>query len=235
MPTPSKSMKIDRKSLREPDEFQTLTTQAASWATQNQNLLWGVGIGFAVIALVGLGFGWYRARQSEAGAVRFQAAHAEFIEQKYPAAAESFAGLGRDYGSTPFGRLAQLYRGHSLLRGGDGAGAATAYGEYLAGSPETEYLRQEALAGLGAARESTGDTSGAVDAYTQAAEIVGPFRQDVRLAMARIAEASGKPDDAKKIYVTLLQESPNPTVRALLETKIPAEVAAANAATGAAQ
>ncbi len=232
MPPPSQRIKIDRKSLREPDEFQTLSTQAASWATQNQNLLWGVGIGLAAIALIGLGIGWYRARQAEAGAVRFQAAHAEFLEQKYQAAAESFAGLGRDYGSTPFGRLSQLYRGHSLLRGGDAAGAATAYGEYLASSPETEYLRQEALTGLGAAREATGDTNGAVDAYTQAAEISGPFRQDARLAMARLAETSGKPDEAKKIYMTLLQENPTPAVRALLETKIPSEVAAAGAAAG---
>ena len=134
---PSQRIKIDRKSLREPDEFQTLTTQAAAWATQHQNTLWGVGIALVAIALIGLGIGWYRARQAEAAAVRFQSAHAEFLDGKYPAAAESFAGLGRDYGSTPFGRLAQLYRGHALLRGGDAAGAATAYGEYLAGSPET--------------------------------------------------------------------------------------------------
>lgn len=235
MTTPSQRIKIDRKSLREPDEFQTLTTQAASWARQNQTLVWGIGIGLVAVALLGLGVGWYRARQAEAAAVRFQSAHADFVAAKYPAAAESFAGLGREYPSTPFGRLAQLYRGHALLRGADAAGAATAYGEYLAGSPETEYLRQEALAGLGAARETTGDQAGAADAYTQAAEIDGPFRQDVRLALARIAEAQGKADDAKKIYVTLLQESPGPALRALLETKIPAEVAAAGAASGSPQ
>jgi hypothetical protein len=230
MAPPSQRVKIDRKSLREPDEFQTLTTHAATWARQNQGLAWGLGIGVLAIAVLALGIGWYRSRNAEAAAVRFQSAHAEFLDGKFPAAAESFAGLGRDYGSTPFGRLAQLYRGHALLRGGDGAGAATAYGEYLAGSPQTQYLRQEALAGLGAAREATGDQTGAVEAYTQAAEIDGPFKQDVRLAMARIAEASGKPDDAKKIYVALLQEGPTPQLRAFLETKIPAEVAAAGAA-----
>ncbi len=230
MPPPPQRIKIDRKSLREPDEFQTLTTQAAAWAGTNQTLVWSLGVGLVVVAGLGLGFGWYRARQAEAGAVRFQSAHAEFIGEKYKEAADAFAGLGADYGSTPFGRLAQLYRGHSLLRGNDATGAATAYGEYLASSPETEYLRQEALAGLAAARESSGDTAGAVQAYTDAAAIDGPFKQEVRLAMARIAEASGKPDDAKAIYLTLLKENPDPQLKAILESKIPADVAAANAA-----
>lgn len=231
MPPPSQRIKIDRKSLRQPDEFQTITTQAATWARDNQRAVWAAGIALLAIAVLGLVFGWYRARQAEASAIRFQSAHSEFADGKFAEAADAFAGLGRDYGSTPFGRLAQLYRGHALLRANDAPGAATAYGEYLAGSPATEYLRQEALAGLGAAREATGDTAGAVDAYTQAAAIEGPFRQDVRLAMARIAEASGKTDEAKQIYATLLREDPSPTLRALLESKIPAEAAAAAAGT----
>jgi predicted negative regulator of RcsB-dependent stress response len=230
MPPPSQRIKIDRKSLREPDEFQTLTTQAANWASTNQTLVWSLGAALLIVAGLGLGFGWYRARQADAAAVRFQSAHAEFIGAKYKEAADAFAGLRTDYGSTPFGRLAELYRGHSLLRGNDAAGAATAYGEYLASSPETQYLRQEALAGLASARESSGDTAGAVQAYTDAAAIDGPFKQEVRLAMARIAEASGKPEDARAIYRTLLKDNPDPQLKALLESKIPADVVAADAA-----
>src|SRR5262249_19273617 len=109
------------------------------------------------------------------------------------------------------------------------AGAAAAYSEYLAHAPGTEYLRQEALQGLGQAREVTGDTKGAQDAYEQAAAIDGPFRTDARIAVARLYEAAGQNDTARDVYLAILKEWPTGSVRALLEAKIPADVAALSA------
>lgn len=226
----SERVKIDRKSLRQPDEFQTLTTQAADWAQQHQSALIATAVALLVIALAAGGVAWWRARQAEAASIRFRAAHQAFEAARYPEAIASFASLGADYGSTPFGRLAALYRGHALARSGDAAGAATAYGEYLAAGPETEYLRQEALASLGRAREASGDAAAAREAFDEAAAMSGPFKIEAQLGQARLAEAAGDPERARTIYAAMLADAPAGPLRAFLEAKAPvapAPVAAA--------
>ena len=155
-------------------------TQAAVWAREHQPIVVG-----AVAAVA-------RHRRSSCSSCRERrAARAElrvrrlpgrrtdvFQGGKYPEAAAGFAPSLRSCPGTPFGRLARLYRGHALARQGDAAAAAVAYGEYLAIDPETAYLRQEALVGLGRAKEVAGDATGALEAYTQAAALEGPFRTD---------------------------------------------------------
>jgi hypothetical protein len=231
----SERVKIDRKSLRQPDEFQTLTTQAADWAQKHQSALIAAGVALLVLALAAGGVVWWRARQAEAASIRFRAAHQAFEGARFEEAAASFATLGADYGSTPYGRLASLYRGHALARSGDAAGAATAYGEYLAAGPETEYLRQEALASLGRARETAGDAGAAREAFDEAAAMPGPFRIEAQLGQARLAEAAGDPERARTIYATMLADAPAGPLRTFLEAKAPAAaVAPAPAPTAAA-
>lgn len=223
-------VKIDRKSLRDPDEFQILTGQATAWVRANQTLVYGVVGALFAVTIIGLLAGWYRGRQARAAAVRFESAHLEYEGAKYAEAAESFASLERDYGSTPFGRLAGLYRAHALARRGDPA-AVTAYTEYLAGSPETDYLRQEALLGLARAAEAAGDTAKARATFAEAADVPGPFRIDARLGVARLAEAAGERDKAREIYTALLAEAEAGTpLRTFLESRVPAGDAAAPAA-----
>lgn len=218
----SERVKIDRKALKQPDEFQTLTTQAAAWAEQHQTTLIAVAIGLVVLALAAGGIGWWRARQAEAASIRFRAAHQAFEASRWTEAADGFASVRADYASTAYGRLAPLYRGHALARAGDAAGAATAYGEYLAAGPETEYLRQEALASLGRAREATGDAAGAREAFDEAAGMPGPFRVEARLGQARLAEAAGDAERARQIYGEMLAEAPAGPLRTFLEAKVPA-------------
>lgn len=227
-------VKIDRKSLRQPDEFQTLTTQAAEWAQRHQTTLVAAGVALVVIALAAGGIAWWRGRQAEAASIRFRSAHQAFQASRWPEAAEGFASVAADYGSTPYGELATLYRGHALARSGDAAGAAAAYGEYLAAGPETEYLRQEALASLGRAREASGDTAGAREAYDEAAATPGPFRIEARLGLARMAEAAGDTERARTIYTEMLADAPAGPLRAFLEAKAPAVAAPATAPAAAA-
>jgi tetratricopeptide (TPR) repeat protein len=228
MARPAARVKINRKALREPDEFQTLTQQAGEWARGHRNLLMGVGAAVLGITAVALGIGWYRSHQVAAAGTQFQAALNDFEGARFAPAVEEFTAVGRDYPGTSFGRLSTLYRGHALARQGDAAGAATAYTEYLASSPATDYLRQEALTGLGAVNEAAGDKAGALDVYGQAATIDGPFRIQAQLATARLHELAGEPDKAREVYLAILKESPGGYVRAILETKIPADVAASH-------
>ncbi len=222
----AKGGKLNRKALRQPDEFQTLTTQAAAWAVANHRLLIGVGIALVLIALVAVVAGRFRAAQRTAAAAEFRTARAAFAASKHAEAAQSFAALATAYPNTPFGRLAHLYRGHALMRTGDAAGAAAAYEEFLATGP-AEYLRQEALAGLAHAKEAAGDVGGARDAFARAGDLAGPFRTDALVNVARLAESQGDAAAARSIYEGLLKDGADGDLKALLEAKVPGAAAAA--------
>lgn len=228
MPQHAKRIKIRRKALRQPDEFETLTARAIEWAELNQSLVIGVVAAILVVALAGFFFGRYRSGRVEQAAVAFQQAHETFqAGNKFPEAANAFAAVAQDYGSTSYGPLAVLYRAHALARQPDAPAAATAYTEFLATSPDPPYLRQQALVGLAHAKEMAGDSAAALDAFTQAGAIEGAYRTDALLGAARLQQATGHPDVARDIYSRLLQENPDPELRTFLTSKVPAPAAAA--------
>ena len=201
----AKHYKLTRKELRDPDEFQVRTGQAVDWLRANQSAVVGAVSAILALAAVVLGVNWFSARQAETAATRLQAAQVMFESKKFAESATEFATIGSEYPSTPAGRLASLYRARALAAQPDPAAAATAYSEYLAGTPATDYLRQEALLGLGRAREAQNDGAGAMDAYRQAAEVVGPFRTQAQLALARLEDAAGNGDKARALYVEILK------------------------------
>jgi tetratricopeptide (TPR) repeat protein len=221
MAEPVKRLKLRRKDIRQPDEFVTVTSRVATWAREHRSLVAGIALGLVVVALVALLIGRTRAVRNEAAAAAFRSAHRTFEAGSYADAAEAFAALGREYPRTPFGRLAGLYRARALARQGDHAAAATAYGEYLAGSPQAPYLRQQALVGLAEAREASGDAAGALDAYTEAGALEGPLRPDALMAAARLQEAAGQGAEARALYTRLLAEGPGPDLRAVIRAKVP--------------
>src|SRR5256885_484026 len=96
---------------------------------------------------------------------------------------------------------------------GDQAAAATAYGEYVASAADFDYLRQEALVGLARAKEASGDTAGALDAYTQAGALPGPYRDDALLSAARLEQAAGHADLAQAIYAGLVKDAADPETK----------------------
>lgn len=223
MPQHVKRIKIDRKALRQPDEFQTLSTQAGTWVREHQTLALAALAAVAVLIVVAALVSRVRASRTQAAAVDFRAAHEMFEAGKYPEAAKAFGDLADAYASTPFGTLGTLYRGHALLRQGDGTAAVGAYQNFLASAVVSPDLRQEALMGLATAREKTGDTAGAREAYAQAAEGPGPFRTDALLAGARLDEAQGRTAEAHATYEQLLKGDVDPELRALLSTKVAAD------------
>ena len=221
MPQHAKRLKVRRKDLRKPDEFETLTGQAVDWADANRSLVGAIAIGILVIAAIAIGVARWRASRDAAASADFQAAHARFAASAFDEAANGFEQVASDYPRAPFGRLARLYRAHALAQKGDAAAAATAYTEYLASSPPADYLRQEALTGLGHAQEGSGDTKGALESFTQAGAIAGPFHNDALLAAARLHEAAGENDKAREIYASLLPNANDPEFKAFLQSKVP--------------
>jgi tetratricopeptide (TPR) repeat protein len=221
MPQHAKRVRISRKALREPDEFQTLTTRAGIWIQAHQALALGVtGVLVAVLAVV-VGVGWYRNARAATAAARFQEGRTLFETGKAGEAAVVFAEVTDHYGNTPFGRIAGLYRAYALAKQDDAAGAATAYGEYLASGPPADYLRQAALNGLGHAKEASGDTAGAIQAYTEAGGLAGPYQTDALLAAARLHEAAGALEQSRALYAEVLKLDPSPEVKTLVQAKLP--------------
>jgi hypothetical protein len=218
--------RLRRKDLRGPDEFITATSQATAWANEHRSLL--VAVGVVIVVLAGAAIGWTRWTASKVAAASrdFRAARLTFEAAKFAEAAPQFAALTDAYPETTFGRLAILYRGHSLARQGDNAGAVAAYEEFLASGSSVDYLKQEALVALGHARENTGDAAGALTAYTQAADIDGPSRTEARIGAARLEEAAGHADKAQAFYAAAAEDVADGPIRDFVTSKLPAKAAA---------
>jgi tetratricopeptide (TPR) repeat protein len=216
-------VKMSRRELRQPDEFQAFTTQAVAWVQANQSaVVGGLSAVGAVLALV-IGMGWYSSHQADTASARLDAAQSLYRGRKFADAATEFQAVAAAYPRTPAGRVAALYRGHALLQQPDAQGAVTAYTEYLAASPPADYLRQEALTDLGRAQEATGDTSAALDAYRQAAEIAGPFATQAKLAQARLQDAAGNAAAATALYTELAKSAGlDPDTRQRIAARLPA-------------
>jgi predicted negative regulator of RcsB-dependent stress response len=221
MPESAKRVRIRRKDLRGPDEFETLTGVTLAWAQSHQTALIVAGVAVLAIAVGVLLVGRSRSIRNREAAGQFRQAQVQLESGSAAAAATEFEALAQNASGTPFGRLAGLYRGHALLEQGDAAGAATAYTQYLSTASAPDYLRQQALLGLGRAKELAGDASGAHDAYLEAEKLEGPARSEASLGVARMLETQGKTDEARAIYARLVKESPEGWLKAFAEAKAP--------------
>jgi hypothetical protein len=228
MATQAHRTKIHRKDLRGPDEFVTWTTRITAWARSHMNLvLSAVGVLIVVVVVAVIVTRSAAARDAAAGR-DFRSAYALFTKEKFGEAAVGFDVVAEQYPSTAFGRLALLYHAHALARKGDSAAAITAYQEYLAQGGQADYLRQQALVGVGHLQEAAGAAPAALEAYRDAAGLDGPLRTDARLGEARLEEAAGNGEKARAIYAELLKDVEDVDLRAFLETKVPRSDAAAD-------
>ena len=214
--------KMDRKSLRQPDEFVTTVGRAGTWFRQHQQTA-AIAVGGVLVVLVVFGiFAWNAARQRNQAAARFHEAYTEFRNERWGDASRSFAEVAEIHAGSPFGRLAKLYQGHALARQEDPSAAQGAYRAYLESSPGTEYLHQIALVDLADAQERAGDTAAARATYAEAASLPGPFRRTARLAEARLALAAGDTEAARAVYREELERGADGPLRAFLESRLPA-------------
>ena len=221
MPDTAKRVKIRRKDLRGPDEFETLTGETVVWAQRHQTPLIVGGVALLVVVVGALLVGRSRSIRNEEAAGQFRQAQAQLENGNAATAATQFEAIEQSESGTPFGRLAGLFRGHALLRQGDGAGAASAYTQYLSTASAPDYLRQQALIGLGRAKETANDPSGAYDAYVQAEKLDGPATAEASLGAARMLETQGQADQARGIYVRLAKDAPEGWIKSYARSKVP--------------
>jgi len=217
----AKRVKIRRKDLRGPDEFETLTGETFVWAQQHQTTLVVAGVALLAIAVGLILVSRSRASRLQEADLQFQQAQAQLERGSAATAATLFESVEQNASGTSYGRLAGLYRGHALLKQGDGAAASTAYTQYLSTASAPDYLRQQALIGLGRAKELTNDLSGAQDAYLQAEKTDGPATAEASLGVARMLEAQGQADQARAIYARLATDAPEGWIKSYAAAKAP--------------
>src|SRR2546427_10655582 len=87
MPRHARRLKIRRKDLRKPDEFETLTGQAVAWADEHPPVGYAVLAGAVVVLAGSLAIGRWRASRNHAPAGAFRSPPARLDEGQVPDAA----------------------------------------------------------------------------------------------------------------------------------------------------
>jgi tetratricopeptide (TPR) repeat protein len=209
---------ITRKDMREPDRFQVVASQAASWlaARKKKAMLVG-GVAVAVILIVGVVAAVQTSRADAAGSATASLlatvaapviAKPETVstQKSFPTeeakqravVAEADAVVGA-HGGNPAVGLAVLVKADALyaLKEWDKAGAE--YERYLAVASGDDSLRFAALNGLGLVAEAKGDPAGAAKAYERMAQQAPRYSDRADIERARVLATAGKTDEARQI------------------------------------
>jgi predicted negative regulator of RcsB-dependent stress response len=205
MPTPH--YKLDRKELKQPDDFITFLDQAGEFIVNN---LVRVIIGALVlIALVVVFYvvSFYQDHQRRLASDRFYDAATALNHQDYKTAEQGFSGLASDNPRQSLGQLARLYLATTYMAENKDKEARTALGEYLNGDDQPLY-RNLALMELGAADENLNDFKAAHDAYAQAADIEGPGKDRAQIGVARTLIKQGDTKAGIEAYRQFLTDNP---------------------------
>jgi tetratricopeptide (TPR) repeat protein len=214
----SKSAELSRKDIKQPDQFQAVAGEAASWLTGHRRQSLVIGGALTVVVLVALAVTGYRERRSAGAAALlseiYRTAGGELSAVPLPGVPGPFFPsdtarqkavvlaadkLLADYPGSTQAALAVLARGDALLRLGEFDAAAAAYQAFLAATGRTDSFRFSALEGLALAAEGKGDVAGALAGWARVAAEAPAQADRADLERARLLAASGKVDEAKAL------------------------------------
>ncbi len=209
---------ITRKEMKEPDRFQQVATQAASWiaARRRQVIAAGVSV-IGALAIAAILSAVQASRVARAGAAAsdlLAAVGGEISAVPLPgvpgpfypsddarqravvAAADQ---LVAKYPRTSAAALALLAKGDAHLRLHEWDAAKAAYEKFLASADRKDSLRFGALEGIGIAEEAKGELATAGQGYERLSREAPAFADRADLDRARVLAAAGRPDEARKI------------------------------------
>lgn len=198
---------LNRKALRQPDEFVTFIDQAGDWIVNNlvRVIIAAIAAVIIIVAIVGIRF--YIDGRERTAAAKYYQALATLDSHDYKAAAQQFQTLAAGYPHTSPGRLAQFYVGNALLAENQNAAARDAFQRYLDGE-DRPIFREMALMQLGVANENLGNFSAARQDYLQAAALNGPEKGRAERNAARVMLREGDKAGAIAAYREFLRENP---------------------------
>ena len=198
--------RILRKDIRQPDRFMVLTGQMLEWFKAYRTQLIGVGVTVVAVAVVVVGWQYYRGYQRDLAFQEYNKALGEYREGSYEAALESFRNL-KGRGEAPYDAIANLYIANSYIALDQPANAVETLGSDAAAGQDG-FLDQVALVTLGLAQEMNGSCEEAVRTLSRALEQKGPMREEAMLGKARCNTALGKTQEAVDGYKAYLEEFP---------------------------
>jgi len=217
---------LTRKEMKGPDKFQVAASEAASWmATRQKQIVGGVVVALAVVAIV-IGIqSWRDGQKTKAGADLYRAidtatAQVSAVplpnaegptfktdEEKEKAALAEAEKVRQRHGGTRAALTATLVEGDAQLALKDWDKAAATYQRYLDGAPADDSLRFGAFDGLARAQEGKGDLDAAAKTWEKAGGIAF-FKDRAALERARVLGKAGKVDDARRALEGVSKESP---------------------------
>jgi predicted negative regulator of RcsB-dependent stress response len=215
---PTTHYKLDRKELKQPDEFVTFIDKAGQFAARNLLRLIIGAVAVVAAAAIFYGFTLYQDHQRSMAADRFYDALSALNKQDYTAAEQGFSSLAADNPKQSLGHLAQLYLASTYVAEKKVTAARAALQAYLGGSDQPLY-HSLALMQLGATDEDLGDFKAAHDAYAQAADSAGPVKARAQVGVARTLIKEGNTKDGIEAYRQFLTDNPySPMRNQVIET-----------------
>ncbi len=217
----SKSAELSRKEIKQPDQFQAVAGEAASWLTGHRRTAVIAGAVLAVVLIAAVAVSAYRERRAAGAAALlsevYRTAGGEISAVPLPGLPGPFFASDADrqkavaqaaekvlagYPGTTQAALAALAKGDAHLRLGEFDAALAAYQVYLSTAKRNDSFRFSALEGLALAAEGKGDAAGALAGWVRfGAEVPGQSdRAD--LERARLLASSGKVDEARALLAS---------------------------------
>ncbi|HVN29523.1 MAG TPA: tetratricopeptide repeat protein [Candidatus Binataceae bacterium] len=207
MATTRTTHRINRKELRQPDEFQTFIANAEDFLVKN---LTQVLVSASIVLVAGalaVGIYYYEIHQDNLAGDAFYNAIAELNNKNYGQAATDFQKLADNYSNREVGRLARFYLGSAYFQDGQLDKARDALIAY-APDAKDDLFASMAYDDLGVIYEKQGDLKKAQGAYSQAAQIAGPQQTRAQLQLAQVMARQGDKAGAIAAYQSFLTTNP---------------------------
>jgi len=227
----TRTKKIIKKKLKEPDEFITLTERAYLFLTRHAKPVAAGGVIVLVLILAFFFFQrWEKKKEGNAyqmftlAVETYQAASTPYREgslQEYKDVLEKFDEIVTKFPRTSAGKLSMLFEGNLHLRLSEYEEAIKAYDAFLQKAGKEKLYRIFAMEGLGYSYEGKKDYQKALNAYQKIVELGETFQSpDAYLGMGRCYEKLGKNKEAVENYRNFLRVSQKSNMSNTLLRKI---------------
>ena len=214
----TRTKKIIKKKLKEPDEFITFTERTFLFITHHSKPI-AVGGVIVLILLLSIFFFQRWEKKNEESAYQmfnlavetYQMVSTPYREgslQEYKNVLEKFNGVLTKFPRTSFGKLSILYKGNIHLHLGEFDEALKAYQTFLQKAGKEKLYRYFAVEGSAYAYEGKKDYEKALNAYQEILKMgEGVQSADATLNMGRCFEKLGRKKEALESYKDFLKVS----------------------------
>jgi tetratricopeptide (TPR) repeat protein len=227
----TRTKKIVKKKLKEPDEFITLTERTYLFLTRHGKPV-TAGVIIVLVLILAVFFYERWAKKNEGNAYQmftlavetYQAASTPYRDgspQEYRTVLGKFDEIITTFPGTSAGKLSILFKGNLHLRLGEFEEAINAYETFLKKAGKEKLYRIFAMEGLGYSYEGKKDYEKALDAYRKILKLGENFQlASAYLGMGRCYEKLGKNKEALENYKDFIKVSQKSNVTNAIIRKI---------------